>query len=108
MNATPPAVLQKLDPRRNAYREDIAAIGLKDKVKAQRFVQGELRQVVAPAAPLRYLPRFDSALLTEALVGELITIYDTEAGWGWGQLGRDGYVGYIPLDALSMMIEDPN
>jgi hypothetical protein len=101
--ANPP----KLDPRRNAYRDDIAAVGLKDKVKAQRYVQGELRQVVAPAAQLRYLPRFDAPLLTEALVGELVTVYDVEEGWGWAQLGRDGYVGYIPLDALSMMIEDP-
>jgi cell wall-associated NlpC family hydrolase len=97
----------RLDPRRNAYREDIAAIGLKDQVKAQRYVQGELRQVVAAAAPMRYLPRFDAPLLTEALVGDLATIYDVEEGWGWAQLGRDGYVGYLPLDTLSMMIEEP-
>ena len=33
-------------------------------------------------------------LLTEALKGERITIYDigTE-GWAWGQLAGDGYVG---------------
>jgi hypothetical protein len=102
--APPPA---KLDPRRNAFREDIASVSLKDKVKAQRYVQGELRQVVAPVAPLRYLPRFDAPLLTEALVGELVTVYDVEEGWGWAQLGRDGYVGYIPLDTLSVMIEEP-
>ena len=104
LTATAP---QKLDPRRNAYRDDIAAVTLKDKIKAQRYVQGELRQVVAPAAALRYLPRFEAPLLTEALVGDLVTVYDIEEGWGWGQLGRDKYVGYIPLDSLSVMIEDP-
>jgi cell wall-associated NlpC family hydrolase len=97
----------KLDPRRNAYRDDIAAVSLKDKVKAQRYVQGELRQVVAAHAPMRYIPRFDAPLLTEALVGDLVTIYDVEDGWGWSQSSRDGYVGYIPLDALSTTIEDP-
>jgi hypothetical protein len=97
----------KLDPRRNAYRDDIAAITLKDRVKAQRYVQGELRQVVAPSAPVRYLPRFDAPLLTEALLGELVMVYDSEAGWGWSQLQHDSYVGYIPLDCLSTTIEDP-
>ncbi len=100
-------VAPKLDPRRHAYRDDIAAITLKDQVKASRYVQGELRQVVAAAAPLRYVPRFDAPLLTEALVGELATVYDVEESWGWAQLGRDSYVGYIPLDSLSLMIEDP-
>jgi hypothetical protein len=97
----------KLDPRRNAYRDDIAALSLKDKVKAARYVQGELRQVVAAAAPLRYLPRFDAPLLTETMVGDLVTVYDVEEGWGWAQANRDGYVGYIPLDTLSAMIEEP-
>lgn len=97
----------KLDPRRNAYRDDIAAVSLKDKVKAQRYVQGELRQVVAAHAPMRYIPRFDAPLLTETLVGDLVTVYDVEEGWGWSQSSRDGYVGYLPLDTLSAMIEDP-
>jgi hypothetical protein len=106
MNAV--TLAPKLDPRRHAYRDDIAAVALKDKVKASRYVQGELRQVVAGAAPLRYVPRFDGPLLTEALVGDLVTVYDVQEGWGWAQLGRDGYVGYIPLDTLSVMIEDPS
>lgn len=97
----------RLDPRRHAFRDDIAALSLKDQVKAARYVQGELRQVVAAAAPLRYLPRFDAPLLTEVLVGDLVTVYDVEEGWGWVQSSRDGYVGYIPLDTLSSMIEDP-
>ncbi|MEJ2118464.1 MAG: C40 family peptidase [Alphaproteobacteria bacterium] len=50
----------QLDPRRNAFREDLADISLKEKVKAQRYAQGELRQVVAATAPLRVMPRFDA------------------------------------------------
>lgn len=97
----------KLDPRRHVYREDMAAISLKDQVKAQRYVQGELRQVVAASAPLRVVPRFDAPLCTEALCGELLTVYDSSNGWGWVQLSADNYVGYMPLDCMTTMIEEP-
>lgn len=97
----------KLDPRRHVYRDDMAAASLKDKVKAQRYVQGELRQVVASVAPVRLAPRFDAPLLTEALCGELATVYDVSEGWGWVQLENDGYVGYMPMDNLSATIDEP-
>jgi len=97
----------KLDPRRHVYRDDMAAASLKDKVKAQRYVQGELRQVVGAVAPVRLVPRFDAPLLTEALCGELATVYDVSEGWGWVQLENDGYVGYMPMDNLSANIDEP-
>jgi hypothetical protein len=97
----------KLDPRRHVYRDDMAAASLKDRVKAQRYVQGELRQVVAGVAPVRLVPRFDAPLLTEALCGELLTVYDVSEGWGWVQLQNDGYVGYMPMDQVSATIDEP-
>ena len=97
----------KLDPRRYVYRDDMAAASLRDKVKAQRYVQGELRQVVGSVAPVRLVPRFDAPLLTEALCGELVTVYDVSEGWGWVQLENDGYVGYMPMDNLSATIDEP-
>jgi cell wall-associated NlpC family hydrolase len=97
----------KLDPRRHVYRDDLAAASLKDKVQAQRYVQGELRQVVGAVAPVRLMPRFDAPLLTEALCGELATVYEVRDGWGWLQLENDGYVGYMPMDNLSANIDEP-
>ncbi len=97
----------KLDPRRHVYRDDMAAASLKDQVRAQRYVQGELRQVVGSVAPVRLVPRFDAPLLTEALCGEMVTVYDAAEGWGWVQLENDGYVGYMPMDNLSATIEEP-
>lgn len=98
---------EKLDPRRHVYREDLAAISLRDKVQAPRYAQGELRQIVSAAAPVRLVPRFDAPLLTEGLCGELVTVYDVAQGWGWVQLEHDGYVGYMPMDNLSATIEEP-
>src|SRR4029077_1938296 len=46
-------------------------------------------------------PVQDAELLTEALKGERVTIYDiSQDGWAWGQLGGDGYVGFVPASAL--------
>jgi hypothetical protein len=41
-------------------------------------------------------------LLTQALKGERVTIYDRNGeGFAWGQLNSDGYVGWLPDRALA-------
>ena len=45
-----------LDPRRHAYRADLAAEALRGKVEAPRYAVGELRQMVHSATPLRAAP----------------------------------------------------
>ena len=54
--------MTQLDPRLNPFREDLAAASLQDRVRAPRYAEGELRQVAAPAAPIRVAPRFDAPL----------------------------------------------
>jgi hypothetical protein len=98
--------MTQLDPRLFAFREDLAAASLKDKVRAPRYSEGEIRQVSAPAAQIRVAPKFDAELATEALSGELLTVYDMREGWAWVQLREDGYVGYTTLDCLSSVVEE--
>ena len=89
------------DPRTTPARPDLAANHLADKVAAARFVDGHVREIVEPQAPLRRSPSPDAPLDTEALKGERVTIYDSnEEGWSWGQLTADGYVGWLPTSAL--------
>lgn len=89
------------DPRLTPARGDIAAKHLEGEVQADRFVEGEEFEVIDALAPVRQKPSHDAALDTEALKGERVTIYDTtEEGWSWGQLKRDGYVGWLPASAL--------
>jgi hypothetical protein len=91
-----------LDPRVTAARPELAARHLQGKVTAARFVEGEAREVAAAQAPLRRDPSPDAALLTEALKGERVTVYETTTeGWSWVQLATDGYVGWMPSAALS-------
>jgi cell wall-associated NlpC family hydrolase len=89
------------DPRVTPARPDLAAKHLEHRVKAARYVEGELRKVVAPQAPMRREPRHDAPLDTEALKGELVTVYETtDEGWSWGQLQSDNHVGWLPTEAL--------
>jgi len=98
---------KKLDARLNAYRADLAAASLEGSVDALKYAAGDVRQVIAAAAPVRRLPRFDAPLDTEALHGELVRVYDESEGWAWGQLERDRYVGYLPAECLSTHIAEP-
>ncbi len=96
-----PANADDLDPRLHAYRSDLADIALKDQVIAEEYSAGEAMIVADAVAPVRRKPRSDAALDTEALRGEVITVFErTDEGWAWGQLQRDRYVGWLPTDAL--------
>jgi hypothetical protein len=91
----------KFDPRTTPARHDLAANHLAGIVEAQRFVEGKAYEIGTSQAPVRNAPSHEAALLTEALKGERVTIYDiSEEGWAWGQLAGDGYVGFIPASAL--------
>jgi cell wall-associated NlpC family hydrolase len=97
-----------LDPRRHAFRDDLAASSLRDRVHASRYIEGERRQVAQAVLPLRKEPRFDALLESEALLGEIVTVFDESEGWAWVQLARDNHVGYIPSDGLSRLIVAPS
>lgn len=90
----------QLDPRINPFRPDVAASHLKGQVEAKRFVDGTRYQVIEPATALRRSPSHEARLETEALFGEIVTVYDVEEGWAWGQLETDGYVGWVSANAL--------
>jgi cell wall-associated NlpC family hydrolase len=90
------------DPRLTPARPDIAAKYLEGKVAAARFVEGETSEITDAIAPLRQAPSSEAELMTQALKGERVTIYDRNGeGWAWGQLGGDGYVGWLPDASLA-------
>jgi hypothetical protein len=97
-----------LDPRVTPFRPHLAARHLEGKVTAARFVAGEEREVIDAQAPVREAPAPDAPLMTEALMGERVTVYEfDDEGWAWGQLATDGYVGWLPANALMAPRETP-
>ena len=96
------------DPRVTPARPDLAAKHLEGQVEAARFVAGEEREVIDAQAPVRERPAPDAPLMTEALLGERVTVYEfDQEGWAWGQLAGDGYVGFLPANALMPPREAP-
>ncbi len=94
--------MRAFDPRVTPARTDLAAEELEGKVAAARYVAGVVHEVIEPQAPLRGEPSHDAPLLTEALKGERVTIYEkNDEGWAWGQLAADGYVGWLSANALA-------
>ena len=94
----------ELDPRRHAFRADLADRALKGRVVAERFAAGTPGQISRAAVPLRKVPEMARGLETEVLYGERVTVFDEADGWAWVQLKRDGYVGYLPADAITSNI----
>lgn len=92
--------MAKLDPRLHPYRRDLAAVQLRDRVSAERYVSGNQRSVTAGIAPLRRAPSPTAPLDTELLFGETVQVYEDKEGWSWLQAAADGYVGFVPSDAL--------
>lgn len=88
------------DRRLTPARPDLAAEFLRSTVAAERFVSGLPRRVTAAVADLRREPRSDCPLDTQAIRGEIATVYEDVEGWAWVQLARDGYVGWLSSDAL--------
>jgi len=100
--------MRAFDPRLTPARADLAAKKLEGKMAAARYVEGHSFEVIEPQAPLRGEPASDAPLATEALKGERVTIYDSNAeGWAWGQLAADDYVGWLPANALAPAGAEP-
>ena len=89
-----------LDRRLNAFRPDLAEASLRGKVEAERFVEGSNAQVVIPVIALRPKPDLASGIDTELLRGEEVTVFERSNGWCWVKSLSDGYVGYLPEDAV--------
>jgi len=105
--ANPARGASALDPRRNVFRQDLAAQSLYGRINAPRYAIGDARQVIRAAVALRARPHAAAGFETEALFGELAAVYEDKDGWAWLQLERDRYVGYAPSDAFSADVRKP-
>jgi cell wall-associated NlpC family hydrolase len=96
-----------LDRRLHAFRDDLADAALEGKVEAQRFVEGTPARVAVPVAALRPVPDLERGIDTELLMGEQVTVFESRDGWCWVKAASDGYVGYLPEEALTADAPEP-
>ena len=84
-----------LDPRLNAYRDDLADERLRRVVAAPRYVRGRAARVVVGRAPVRHGPAPEAEIDTFYHYGEALLVFDEAGGRAWCQSQFDGYVGYV-------------
>ncbi|WP_395666493.1 C40 family peptidase [Methylocella sp.] len=95
------------DRRLTPARPDLAAAFLRGRVEAAAFAEGRPMRVRVALADLRPAPDLAASIDTQALYGETALLYDAASGFGWAQLARDSYVGYLPIDALEAPAGEP-
>ncbi len=81
----------------------VAAAHLEGQVEAERFVEGELRRVVAPFTDLLRAP--GGARDRQLLGGDAVEVFDVVDGVAFVQARKDGYVGYVAVAALGEIPE---
>jgi cell wall-associated NlpC family hydrolase len=96
-----------LDSRLHAFRPDLADAKLRGRVDAKKFVEGVAMEVIVPIATLHRDASITAMQTTQALLGERLMAFEVADDWVWGQLQRDGYVGYISRAAVSTDLNSP-
>ncbi|SDR17711.1 NlpC/P60 family protein [Pseudovibrio sp. Tun.PSC04-5.I4] len=91
----------QLDRRLHPVRSDIASSKYRGQVSAESFVEGTDYSVCADRIELRRNPDRSTGIDTELNFGEVFRVFETTSeGWSWGQQQTDGYVGWLPTEAL--------
>lgn len=88
------------DPRTHVWRGDLAAESLRGIIDAPAFAKPRAFEIAVDVAPLYAAPDKASERVSEALLGEPISVYETNGDWSWVQIGTDDYVGYLKTGTL--------
>lgn len=91
----------KLDTGHWPVRGDLAHIRLAGRCFVPHYAVPMERKVVPAGAKLFAQNSKDSELRAELGGNSLFNVLDISGDWAWGQVGEDGFVGYVPLAALS-------
>lgn len=91
---------EKLDDAHWPVRGDLAHIRLAGRCFVPHYAVPMPRKVVAAGANLLSANKADAELRDQLAGGTLFNLLDVTGGWAWGQVGEDGFVGYLPVEAL--------
>jgi len=95
------------DRRLTLVRDGLADVRLEGLVAAERFATAVPMQVAAPTASLRKAAFAEAEQENQLLFGERFDVLFEDGDFAFGQARRDGYVGYVPSAALTLLGEPP-
>ncbi len=90
----------KGDALTRAARGDLAHVRYAGQIFVSHYAVPMPRSVGAAGAVLRTAAQADAEVVGTLAAGDVFNLLDAAGGWGWGQQGEDGLVGYLPLTAL--------
>jgi cell wall-associated NlpC family hydrolase len=95
------------DRRLTLVRDGLADVRLEGLVAAERFAAAAPMQVATPTASLRKAASPEAEQENQLLFGERFDVLFEDGDFAFGQARRDGYVGYVPSAALTLLGEPP-
>ncbi len=91
----------KGEAHRRAARGDLAHVRYAGRIFVSHYVAPVPRVIGAGGAALHVAGRIEAEVIVTLSAGETFNLLDISGGWGWGQQGEDGFVGYLPMTALA-------
>lgn len=89
-----------MDARTILARDGVADERLRGLVEASAFRAARPMRLIRPRAWMHAAPGPDAAGISELIYGEAFDVLIESDGFAFGQGRRDGYVGFVALDAL--------
>jgi Bacterial dipeptidyl-peptidase Sh3 domain len=81
-------------------RGDLAHIKLAGHYFVPHYAVPMPHRVTPETVVLRANRNANGAAVETLAAGTVFNVLDMSGGWAWGQVGEDGFVGYLPLDTL--------
>ena len=82
-------------------RGDLAHIKLAGRYFVPRYAVPQPRRVTVTGAQLRSKGNAEAEVIEGLEQGAVFNVLDISGGWAWGQVGEDGFVGYVEMTSLS-------
>jgi Bacterial dipeptidyl-peptidase Sh3 domain len=91
---------EKLDAGHWPVRGDLAHVRLAGRCFVPHYAVPMEHVVKAGGAALLAADKAGSEVREELSEGAVFNVLDIAGGWAWGQVGEDGFVGYLPMSVL--------
>ena len=89
------------DKRVTPFKDGVTDQSHEGLIKARSYVAGEIMTCVAPSFSILAQPDDNAEQWDQLLLGERFKVIERKHDYFWGQALRDGYVGYVRVEALS-------
>jgi len=88
------------EPGHLPVRGDLAHIKLAGRYFVPHYAVPMPHKITGGSATLRKVAGNDGEVLQELKEGTVFNVLDITGSWAWGQVGEEGFVGYLPTDRL--------